>query len=118
VEGVVVQGILQGRREVGYWVLHCIVYIYFIPHPHLLQLGGAGKCVQEFDYRKYLIPRRRVLIGRRQQQQQQQQRRWIERSIDTEWLVYWARRHRVTLSNASRAASERLAQTMRLDAVQ
>jgi hypothetical protein len=64
VEGVVVQGILQGRREVGYWVLHCIVYIYFIPHPHLLQLGGAGKCVQEFDYRKYLIPRRRVLIGR------------------------------------------------------
>jgi hypothetical protein len=64
VEGIVVQGILQGRREVGYWVLHCIVYIYFIPHPHLLQLGGAGKCVQEFDYRKYLIPRRRVLIGR------------------------------------------------------
>lgn len=40
------------------------IYLFYPASTSLLQLGGAGKCVQEFDYRKYLIPRRRVLIGR------------------------------------------------------
>jgi hypothetical protein len=69
-------------------------------------IGLTGKCAQEFDYRKYSIPRRRGLIGRTADGLN------VQLILNGSSIAYT---DRVTLSNASRVASERLAQTMWLD---
>lgn len=77
----------------------CSLYVFVF-------IGLTGKCAQEFDYRKYSIPRRRGLIGRTADGLN------VQLILNGSSIAYT---DRVTLSNASRVASERLAQTMWLD---
>jgi len=80
--------------------------IFILPFFFHVSCSSWGECVQEFDYRKYLIPRRRVLIG------------GTADGLNVQLILNGSsigRTYCVTLSNASRAAFERLAQTMWLD---